>query len=83
MTTAESAATSTVPPLSETDGKVLKRLRRTAGQVRGLQRMIEEGRDCYDILAQLSQETDGVVSLSAQIRWTLAGTAITGPHSFR
>ncbi|RJF69553.1 MULTISPECIES: metal-sensitive transcriptional regulator [Deinococcus] len=42
------------PPLSETDTKILKRLRRIEGQVRGLQRMIEEGRECQDILTQLS-----------------------------
>ena len=41
-------------PLSETDEKVLKRLRRIEGQVRGLQRMIEEGRECHDLLIQLS-----------------------------
>ncbi|MFK7603891.1 metal-sensitive transcriptional regulator [Deinococcus sp. SM5_A1] len=72
-----------MPPQSQTDRKVLKRPRRIKGQVRGLQRMIDEGRDCHDILAHLSQETDGVVSLSAQIRWTLAGAATTGPRSFR
>lgn len=43
-----------IPPLSETDTKILKRLRRIEGQVRGLQRMIEEGRECQDILTQLS-----------------------------
>ncbi len=42
------------PPLSDTDQKILKRLKRAEGQVRGLQRMIEEGRDCQDILIQLS-----------------------------
>ena len=30
--------------------KILNRLRRLEGQVRGLQRMIEEGRDCRDVL---------------------------------
>ncbi|CAM3516935.1 metal-sensing transcriptional repressor [Deinococcus frigens] len=40
--------------VTETDHRVLKRLRRIEGQVRGLQRMIEEGRDCHDILIQLS-----------------------------
>ena len=44
----------TPPPLSETDVKILKRLRRIEGQVRGLQRMIEEGRECQEILTQLS-----------------------------
>ena len=50
----EVAAEPAYPPLTETDQKVLKRLRRIEGQVRGLQRMIEEGRDCHDILTQLS-----------------------------
>lgn len=53
MTQTEPARTE-APPLSETDTKILKRLRRIEGQVRGLQRMIEEGRDCQDILTQLS-----------------------------
>ncbi len=34
--------------------KILNRLRRVEGQARGLQRMIEEGRDCEDILTQLA-----------------------------
>lgn len=33
---------------------VLKRLRRLEGQIRGVQRMIEEGQDCRDIVTQLS-----------------------------
>lgn len=41
-------------PLSEEDQRILKRLRRIEGQVRGLQRMIEEGRDCHEILTLLS-----------------------------
>jgi len=34
--------------------KVLTRLRRVAGQVEGLARMIEEGRDCLDVLHQVA-----------------------------
>jgi DNA-binding FrmR family transcriptional regulator len=34
--------------------RILNRLRRVEGQARGLQRMIEEGRDCNDILTQLA-----------------------------
>lgn len=37
----------------ETTGSTLIRLRRIEGQVRGLQRMVEEGRDCAAILTQL------------------------------
>ena len=41
-------------PLNEADKKVLARLKKVEGQVRGLQRMIEEGRDCHDVLTQFS-----------------------------
>jgi DNA-binding FrmR family transcriptional regulator len=34
--------------------RVLNRLRRIEGQVRGLQRMIDEGKDCEQVLTQLS-----------------------------
>ena len=33
---------------------VLKRLRRLEGQIRGVQRMVEEGQDCSDVVTQLS-----------------------------
>jgi len=33
---------------------VLKRLRRVEGQVRGVIRMLEEGRDCADVVTQLA-----------------------------
>jgi len=34
--------------------KLIKRLRRVEGQVRGVQRMIDEGRDCREVIQQLS-----------------------------
>ena len=37
--------------------EILTRLRRIEGQVRGLQRMIEEDRYCIDILTQVSSAT--------------------------
>jgi DNA-binding FrmR family transcriptional regulator len=33
---------------------VLERLRRVEGQLRGIQRMIEEGQDCRSVVTQLS-----------------------------
>lgn len=39
---------------AEIKDRNLKRLRRIEGQVRGLQRMIEEDRYCADVLTQLS-----------------------------
>jgi CsoR family transcriptional regulator, copper-sensing transcriptional repressor len=38
----------------EEAAKILNRLARIEGQVRGLQRMIEEGKDCEQVLAQLA-----------------------------
>ena len=37
--------------------EVRKRLRRVAGQVQGVERMLEEGRDCKEIEAQISAAT--------------------------
>jgi DNA-binding FrmR family transcriptional regulator len=48
---------------SEHKDALLKRLKRIEGQVRGLQRMIEEERYCIDVLTQISATTaalDGV-----------------------
>jgi DNA-binding FrmR family transcriptional regulator len=39
-------------PESRTD--VLNRLRRAEGQIRGIQRMVEEGEDCHKIAQQFS-----------------------------
>lgn len=45
----------TVTPRSEEEKeKMLKRLKRIEGQVRGIQKMIEEDRYCVDILIQIS-----------------------------
>ena len=50
---------------------ILKRLRRIEGQVRGLQRMVEEDRYCGDILQQIS---------SVQSALRTAGKTITRAH---
>ncbi|MER6974532.1 metal-sensitive transcriptional regulator [Nocardioides sp. NPDC057767] len=42
----------------------LKRLRRIEGQVRGLQRMVEEEKYCIDILTQVSATTKALQSVS-------------------
>ncbi|MEM8904337.1 MAG: metal-sensitive transcriptional regulator [Actinomycetota bacterium] len=38
----------------EVDADVRRRLRRIEGQIRGLQRMLDEGQDCRDVVTQLS-----------------------------
>lgn len=38
----------------EVVGDALARLRRVEGQIRGIHRMIEDGRECRDVITQLS-----------------------------
>ena len=41
-------------PVPTTRDQLLVRLRRAEGQLRGVQRMLEDGSDCRDVLTQLS-----------------------------
>ncbi|WP_043270416.1 metal-sensitive transcriptional regulator [Streptomyces sp. CT34] len=45
----------------------IKRLRRIEGQIRGLQRMLEEDVYCIDILTQVSASTKGLQSFGLQL----------------
>lgn len=45
----------------------LKRLRRIEGQVRGLQRMVEEEKYCIDILTQISAATKALESVALNL----------------
>jgi DNA-binding FrmR family transcriptional regulator len=45
----------------------LKRLRRVEGQVRGLQRMVEEDKYCIDILTQVSAATKALQSFALEL----------------
>jgi CsoR family transcriptional regulator, copper-sensing transcriptional repressor len=49
-------ATSTTPTrgYTATKDQLLKRLRRAEGQVRGVQKMVEEDRYCIDVLTQIA-----------------------------
>jgi DNA-binding FrmR family transcriptional regulator len=40
--------------MTEEKKKVLNRLRRTEGQIRGIQKMIDEEKECIDVITQLS-----------------------------
>jgi CsoR family transcriptional regulator, copper-sensing transcriptional repressor len=42
------------PGYSKDKGAVLKRLRRIEGQVRGVERMVEEERYCIDVVTQVT-----------------------------
>ena|SRR5665213_1874166 len=58
------AAQDTSPGYSGDKDLVLKRLRRIEGQVRGLQRMVENERYCIDILGQVSAATSALESVA-------------------
>ncbi len=61
----------------ETVADLTRRLRRAEGQVRGVQQMLAEGRDCRDIVTQLSAVTKaldqaGFVLVAAGLTWCLS-----------
>ena len=56
----------TYPYTSEKDALV-KRLHRIEGQVRGIERMVEEERYCIDILTQISAVSTALESLAFRI----------------
>ena len=46
---------------------IQKRLRRIEGQIRGLERMVEEDRYCIDVLEQVSAVTRAVQAVSLEL----------------
>ena len=52
-----------------TDDKeaVLRRLRRVEGQIRGLQRMVDEDAYCIDVLTQVSAATRALESVALEL----------------
>jgi DNA-binding FrmR family transcriptional regulator len=59
-----SASEPSTPGYSEEKELVLKRLRRIEGQVRGLQRMVEEDRYCINVLEQVAAATSALQSVA-------------------
>jgi DNA-binding FrmR family transcriptional regulator len=60
----------------ETVNDVIKRLRRVEGQVRGVQQMLAEGRDCREVVTQMSAankalDQAGFVLVAAGLTWCL------------
>ncbi|MER8002735.1 metal-sensitive transcriptional regulator [Streptomyces sp. NPDC095613] len=64
-------------------GEHLKRLRRIEGQIRGLQRLVDEDVYCIDILTQVSASTKALQSFALQLleehlRHCVADAAVKG-----
>ena len=45
------------------DEKVVNRMKRAEGQMRGIQKMMAEGKECYDIMIQLSAVRSSIESV--------------------
>ncbi len=63
-------ATETTTPTrgySATKGQLVKRLHRIEGQVRGVERMVEDDRYCIDVLTQIAAVTTALESLAFKI----------------
>jgi DNA-binding FrmR family transcriptional regulator len=56
-----------VPGYSDDKEVVLRRLRRIEGQVRGLQRMVDEDAYCIDVLTQISAATRALESVALEL----------------
>ena len=55
------------PGYSSDKEEILKRFRRIEGQIRGLQRMVEEDRYCINVLEQVSAVTRALQSVSLEL----------------
>ncbi len=58
---------------------VLLRLRRIEGQVRGVQRMIDEGRDCREIFTQVTAIKSALTSVNSQVLQCYAHNCLGDP----
>lgn len=68
-----------IRPISEsTQSEVLLRLRRIEGQVRGIQRMVEENRDCRDVVVQLAAVKASIASLNTLVAESYAQECLCG-----
>lgn len=56
---------------------VEKRLRRIEGQVRGLQRMVQEDKYCIDVLTQISATTKALQSVALELLEDHLGHCVT------
>ncbi|MCC7023766.1 MAG: metal-sensitive transcriptional regulator [Thermomicrobiales bacterium] len=59
-----------------------QRLKRIEGQARGIQRMIDEGRDCVAIIDQIAAARAAMNSLSADMIETFALYCLNHPDDF-
>ncbi len=74
------ASIQNLPEAERTD--IVDRLKRIEGQAKGIQRMVEEGRDCLDVLNQLAAVKAAVNALSGELLEAFALRCLQHPEEF-
>jgi DNA-binding FrmR family transcriptional regulator len=67
----------TTPGYADNKQDHLKRLRRVEGQIRGLQRMVEQDTYCIDVLTQVSAATKALESVALLLLEEHLGHCVT------
>lgn len=62
--------------------EMIDRLKRVEGQAKGIQRMIEEGRECLEVLNQLAAVKAAVNALSGELLEAFALRCLQHPEEF-
>jgi DNA-binding FrmR family transcriptional regulator len=57
----------TMTGYADNKNRILKRLRRAEGQVRGIHRMVEEDTYCIDVLTQVSAATKALETVALEL----------------
>lgn len=74
------ASISNLSPAERDD--IVQRLKRIEGQARGVQKMVDDGRDCGDILTQLASIRAAVNSLNGELLEAYLLRCIQSPETF-
>jgi DNA-binding FrmR family transcriptional regulator len=76
----------TMPPVSQLEpaarDKVTARLKRIEGQARGIRAMIEDDRDCLEVLDQVASIKAAINGLSAEVAEVFALHCMSHPDQF-
>ncbi|HEU0116700.1 MAG TPA: metal-sensitive transcriptional regulator [Thermomicrobiales bacterium] len=70
-----------VLPQEERDS-LIDRLRKVEGQAKGIQRMIEDGRDCLDVINQLAAVKAAINAVSGELLEAYALRCLRHPEDF-
>jgi DNA-binding FrmR family transcriptional regulator len=74
------ASIQNLPETQRTD--MIDRLKRIEGQAKGIQRMIDEGRDCVDVMTQVAAVKAAVNALSGEMLECFALRCLQHPEEF-